>query len=666
MTQSTNVFLAGTGIALLAPVGLGKWLSMRWLDADLAQRPFRTGISKLLPLLVLSALAAGVGLGASPASAWNGLTSNDPYWQAGDCTAGEGGTVCIVYYLNSAGSDDVGFDQLLPEVRRGMEDWTRLECSGLRVQFGPDPANPSSGITDGRIGSGPDGIVQWVESGWRHSSSAIGVTSVGYSGDRLFSADMEMNGVNFQWSLSPSGSQVDVYSISLHEFGHWIGLGHSGAGGAVMAPAYSPGSVLAITADDTEGVCTLYPGEGVAGCEDASDCPSGQECVGGACQDPPPTGGGEVCSPCTESGECGGATDICLTYPNGSGYCGRNCTDDSDCGGDTCRTLSNGARQCIRLVGGEASCEGDTPPPGECTSDSGCEANERCDAEAGRCVGENAGGADIGAPCVDGGQCASNTCLLGTCTRTCDWPSGACPENHYCDGTATGACGVAMCRPGVAGLGSLGSTCSGHGQCASLHCQDGTCRQPCIPGSVDSCGDGRICQAGALACRGGCGTAGSLGDPCRDNVECASNICANSHCTQACSAAEPCPSAYRCAQDAAIPVCIPEGAQVGEPCAQPDDCTSGLCAQESEEEGGPRFCTRYCDPDSSPCPNGMECLASAGGERVCAPMMDSSPGDDRVLSGACSVGVRPHESHGPLGVLMALGLFAWLRRRRRA
>lgn len=53
-----------------------------------------------------------------------------------------------------------------------------------------------------------------------------------------------------------AGTDVDLYTVALHEAGHALGLGHSDRPGAVMYPYYRLGSVL--TDDDIAGIRALY------------------------------------------------------------------------------------------------------------------------------------------------------------------------------------------------------------------------------------------------------------------------------------------------------------------------------------------------------------------------------------------------------------------------
>lgn len=574
-------------------------------------------------------------LAASTAFAWQPIASGSPTWSPP-----------VPYSLHSAGSADLGgFGPTETEVRRGMDDWTRVSCTSLTTRY-----NGSTSRTPGSYEG--TSTIGWVESGWRHGSSAIGVTGPRW-GRNIIEADMEMNGVNFTWTTAGgSFSNVNTYSIVLHEGGHYYGLGHTNVRGSSMWPSYG-GGIIGLGPDDENGICALYPGSGTD-CT-MTGCPSGQECVDGACQ--AVVGDGTVCAPCTDSSQCGGPSDYCLGYPDGSGYCGRACGSDADCGGDRCVGTSAG-NQCIRVQGSSPSCAGGSP--GGCTRDSDCAADQIC--SAGTCMARPTGGAGLGEACTNDDACNSGLCLAGTCTQSCDWlnPSGSCPGGFYCDADASTSCDVGYCVRGGAGAGALGASCSADTDCATLVCDGGVCSQSCIPDGAATCPAGYACQVGTLPCRGACRVSGAPGDGCEVNEDCTSGICASRgddrFCTELCSDETPCPDRFTCTPvGESTSVCVPDFGGLGTPCEDNGECLSGICAVEGDDT----YCTRLCD-DTTPCPGAdFACVATADPDvRICQPTAAPSGGCGcRVTGGPAPTGF------GVLG-LLALGLGLLLRRRR--
>jgi len=586
-------------------------------------------MNRVLPTIAFVAILVA----ASTAFAWEPIASGSPVWDPP-----------VPYFLNNAGSPDLGgFSGTEAEVRRGMDDWTRVSCTSLTTNYG--------GGTTARPGSYEGtSTIGWIESGWRHGSGAIGVTGPRW-GRFIIEADMEMNGVNYTWITgSGRGGNVNAYSIILHEGGHWYGLGHSDDRGATMYFAYQ-GGIDMLGTDDTNGICALYPGSGGGDCT-TTGCPSGQECTDGRCVTP--MGDGMICAPCSADSECGGSSDFCLGYPDGRRYCGRACSSDADCDGDRCLSTSGGVRQCGRVVGMNIDCS--APAPGGCSLDSDCDPGEVC--SGGTCM-PGGMGADLGAPCGDSSECASNLCLNGACSSTCNFadPTGSCPGGFYCD-AGNGSCDEGFCVSGSPGVGVLSAPCSSDTECASAVCENGRCSQYCIPDGSLGCPAGYACQVGTLPCRGSCQRSGTTGDPCETNGDCTSNICAVTEdmtfCTEFCDDATPCPAGFSCTPAGDASVCVPDLGGLGASCEANEECISNICAVA----GGEGFCTRICD-DATPCPGAeFDCVPTGTdgtGPSVCTSTAPPGGMDD----GGCGCRVASSDST-PIGAPLLGAFFALL------
>ena len=61
------------------------------------------------------------------------------------------------------------------------------------------------------------------------------------------------------WTLDPEAVAIDFHSVSLHELGHVLGLGHSSTRNAVMYGSYSAGQLKReLETDDLAGIYDLY------------------------------------------------------------------------------------------------------------------------------------------------------------------------------------------------------------------------------------------------------------------------------------------------------------------------------------------------------------------------------------------------------------------------
>jgi uncharacterized protein (TIGR03382 family) len=590
--------------------------------------------------LLAASLATALATSAATAAAWAPIASSRPVWSGP-----------APYELNAAGSPDLGgFGPTEAEVRRGMDDWTTPSCSGLVTTYGGSTTRRPT-TYDGHS------TIGWVESGWRFDSNAIGVTQPQFSPGRIHEADMSMNGQHYTWITGPgSGSSVNAYSIVLHEGGHYVGLDHSSDRSAIMYFAYS-GGIGAIGADDTAGICALYPGGGSADCT-TTGCPSGYECVSGTCRRTmPPAGGGAMCAPCGSGADC--ANGVCLRYPDGGTYCGADCSSSADCApGDRCVAVSGAGNQCVRGPVGRETCA--TAPAG-CTSDAQCASGQRCNVATGACEALPTGSGALGASCAVAGDCASGLCIAGRCSQTCNWlDTRSCPGGFYCNGMATGTCDQGLCVPGSAGSAPIGAACRASTECESLLCDRGICTTPCIPGGAVGCGAGYACQAGTSPGCGSCQQAGAMGDMCTSSADCLSGLCAmqggGSFCTALCDATSPCPRGFGCAPvDERTSVCVPEAgsAGLGASCTSNEACASDVCVSQGERS----YCTRFCGA-SDPCPRDYACVALEGDPRsICQPTASRRRG-----ASGCSAAPGAGGTAGWTAASL-LGL-AWLSRRR--
>ena len=155
-----------------------------------------------------------------------------------------------------------GYQGALMAVWKGCVEWqSRLHGNG-----GGDPHQPG-GIGSGGANFDPSFQGDAIEIGGLNDNTHSQISGCN-GGILAFCEGPGENGWRiryyecWEWDDGPGASAQtwDLQGISAHEYGHALGLGHSGAPAATMWPSIGPGSVSerSIHEDDIAGVQAAY------------------------------------------------------------------------------------------------------------------------------------------------------------------------------------------------------------------------------------------------------------------------------------------------------------------------------------------------------------------------------------------------------------------------
>lgn len=282
-------------------------------------------------------------------------------------------------------------------------------------------------------------------------------------------------------------------------------------------------------------------------------CPDGSTNCGPDCC---PNGRAECCDNACCYGDCYGEELCC---PTGQSVCNGVCCDVGErCFAGVCQVCTPCGSQCCAPDG--QCCQNDTgigcaPAGGRCcTSESDCRGMGFCDglnAHTFACV--NAVCTESVTSCQGSDPCYTYGCDQGICGSTRD--PGCCTSSGQCEPADT--CTPANC---VNGRCNTASSCG-----AGEHCCGGTCVN-----LEDQCCESDDDCAGLDFCSDSSGDA--------YHYSCVNSVCTRG--TEDCLGDDPCIS-YGCANGFCTTTPIPGCCSVDEECMPVDDCTPGVCLDQT-------------------------------------------------------------------------------------
>ncbi|MEO6602136.1 MAG: matrixin family metalloprotease [Polyangiaceae bacterium] len=177
---------------------------------------------------------------------------------------------CLNYAVQVDGSraSKLDADQIQALAEEAFLAWKAAQCPGggsphFEVNFqgyvSCDRREAVCGGADANVN-----VLMFHDSGWTSGRSSIGVTTPtgGTQSGLIVNSDVEINSEDYDFSSDDSGMmQASLLYVLAHEFGHFLGLAHSSAAGALMSPAYQSLALSQnlISDDDAAAICAAYP-----------------------------------------------------------------------------------------------------------------------------------------------------------------------------------------------------------------------------------------------------------------------------------------------------------------------------------------------------------------------------------------------------------------------
>lgn len=190
---------------------------------------------------------------------------------------------CVSFSLHQDASKVQGitYDKFREVAEEAFSSWQEVDCGGGKKpslkfsNYGAvscDKHEYNQGKVDsaGKVtepAQGNANILVFRDQKWPYEGTAntLALTTLTFNVEsgEIYDADMEINGVKGEVTVTTSDSdvKVDLLSVLTHEAGHFIGIAHSSDSSATMFATYTPGTLdlRSLTADDANAVCSIYP-----------------------------------------------------------------------------------------------------------------------------------------------------------------------------------------------------------------------------------------------------------------------------------------------------------------------------------------------------------------------------------------------------------------------
>ncbi|MCB0111244.1 MAG: matrixin family metalloprotease, partial [Caldilineaceae bacterium] len=137
-------------------------------------------------------------------------------------------------------------------VMAAAEQWSTVDSADFTLRYG----GPTTATSTGYNGVSE---ILFMHKGHKERAAAA---EVWYTKDlTVVEADIWIND-DYRWDASgtPAFNEVDLESALIHEFGHWLILGHLAQPQSIMYPRLAAGSVKRqLQSEDIAGISAIYP-----------------------------------------------------------------------------------------------------------------------------------------------------------------------------------------------------------------------------------------------------------------------------------------------------------------------------------------------------------------------------------------------------------------------
>jgi hypothetical protein len=163
----------------------------------------------------------------------------------------------VTVYINPANSDGLSDSAVVSAIQAAMNDWNTQGASPFRFNYGGQVRDTTTGY-DGRNvvlfrNETNSGYIAYTYSWWDASQHLADSDTIIYDpGYTYYAFDGTCD--------SSSGYGVYLEDLTIHEFGHMLGLSHSSEPAATMYAGYAACSTTqrSLDADDIAGIQSLY------------------------------------------------------------------------------------------------------------------------------------------------------------------------------------------------------------------------------------------------------------------------------------------------------------------------------------------------------------------------------------------------------------------------